>query len=323
MCFSDYSIVIDWLTFSAHFNSFDEMIDFLHLDELREYFEPCAPRWFYNAAYTYKNEITLFLGQRSDHTMCCFNISGKGCRDIERFSGIDLDYLLKYVNSADGFQLSRCDIAMDIIDNSFCIDDLINDTKAGNFTCRSKFYNIMESYDDGIIGKSLYFGRKCSNIFINIYDKRAEQKHKPDEMDNWTRIEIRLRHEDAVGFAKRYSEGMDVGYLFVGILNNYLKFLKPSDSDSNKSRWELTDYWEMVISHSNKVKIFSKLDVEYDILRFERYLYKQCGSAIATALTLYSPIELKNQIELRNIKPNKKQQFLIDNYTEGIDFKLM
>lgn len=323
MCYSEYPIVIDWLTFSAHFNSFDEMIDFLHLDELRNYFEPCAPRWFYNAAYTYKNEITLFLGQRSDHTMCCFNISGRGCRDIESFSDIDLGDLLLQIYSSEGFKLSRCDVAMDIIDNSFCIDDLINDTRAGNFSCRSKFYNIMESCDDGIIGKSLYFGRKESNIFINIYDKRAERGYKPDEMDNWTRIEIRLRHEDAVGFSKKFSDGMDVGYLFVGVLNNYLKFLKPSDSDSNKSRWELADYWQTILTHSEKVKIFTKPGVEYDFSRFEKYLFNTCGSSIATFLQLYSPIDLKNQIELRNIKPNKKQQFLIDNYTEGIDFKLM
>ena len=70
----------------------------------------------------------------------------------------------------------------------------------------------MQSIDDGIEGTSLYFGKQSSNCFINIYDKRAERGFKPEDMPNWTRIEIRLRAENAKGFSDKLLTGQDVGF---------------------------------------------------------------------------------------------------------------
>lgn len=317
----DFPVVLDWLTFSGHFRSFQEIIDFLGLSKIANSFVPAAPRWFYKTAVTYSKEITLYLSQNSDYTMACINISGRGCRFLESFSDYEIDDILQKVQKTEGFKISRVDIAMDIIDNDFSITQLVDDTRAGNFTCRSKFYNIMESCDNGIKGSSLYFGKKGSNIFINIYDKRAERGYQSDSMDNWTRVEVRLRHENAEGFLLKYFEGgNDLGYIFVGIVNNYLRFLKPSD-DSNKSRWDTAEYWQRILYHCEKVKVFYKPGVEYDFSQYERYLFNNCGSAIATYFKLHNPWELKNEIELRNIKPNAKQQFLIDNYIEGVDYQ--
>lgn len=317
-----YPVIVDWLTFSGHFSNFQEMIHFLGLENSSLDFEECPPKWFYKYAMTYNNEITLMLSQKDDYTMAAVNISGRGCRDIESFSDYSIDDLIIKVHSLSDFQLSRIDIAMDIIDNSFSIDKLVKATRKGNFTCRSKFYNIMESSDDGVKGTSLYFGKQNSNCYINIYDKRAERGYKLEEMPNWTRIEVRLRHENAVGFCDKFVFGADVGYLFTGVLNNYLRFVVNS-SDTNKSRLKTAPYWQKLLSHTEQIKVFESVGVEYDYSKFENYLFNICGSSIVTYLKTHSVEDLLNEISLRNIKLNKRQQILVDNYINGIDYMLL
>ena len=115
---------------------------------------------------------------------------------------------------------------MDVIDNKFDIQTLVKNYRKGNYTCRSKFSNVMESIDDGIKGTSLYFGKQKSNIYINIYDKRAERGYKPDEFPNWTRLEIRLRGPNAQGFAQQlYDSGLNVGFFMPAYLITILDSL--------------------------------------------------------------------------------------------------
>ncbi|MCH5320862.1 MAG: replication initiation factor domain-containing protein [Eubacterium sp.] len=319
---SKYPVIIDWLTLSGHFTTFQEMIRFLGLENSGLTFEETSPKWFYKYAMTYNNEIILMLCQKDDYTMAAVNISGRGCRTIESFSDFSLFDLICKIVSLDNFKVSRIDIAMDIMDNSFSISSLVSATRKGNFTCRSKFYNIMESSDDGIQGTSLYFGKQNSNCFINIYDKRAERGFKPEEMPNWTRIEVRLRHEDAVGFCERLVSGYDVGRLYCGVINNYLRFVVNS-SDTNKSRLKTAPYWQKILLHTEKIKVFDSVGVEYDYSKFEEYLFNTCGSTIITYLKTHTVDEFINELSMRNIKLNKRQQILVDNYINGIDYMFL
>ena len=203
------------------------MIEFLGLKNSGHEFKECPPRWFYKYSVTYDNHITLMLTQKEDYTAACVNISGQGCRLIESFSCYSLLDLIKRVALLYDFNMSRIDIAQDIIDEKFNIDKLVKAYKKGNYTCRSKFSNLMQSIDDGIEGTSLYFGKKGSNCFINIYDKRAERGFIPEDMPNWTRIEIRLRAENATApYWKKilqHSEKVSV-FESVGVEYNYSKF---------------------------------------------------------------------------------------------------
>lgn len=319
---SEYPVIIDWLTFSGHFSTFQDIICFLGLKNSSLEFEEAPPKWFYKYAMTYNNEITLYMGQKDDYTMAAINISGRGCRDIESFSEYSLADIISKIVQKEKFQVSRIDIAMDILDDTFSIERLVTATRKGNFTCRSKFYNIMESSDDGIKGISLYFGKQNSNCFINIYDKRAERGYKPDEMINWTRVEIRLRHENAVGFCKQVASGLDVGYLYTGVLNNYLRFVVNSP-DKNKSRLKTAPYWQKLLSHTEQIKFFDSVGVEYDYSKFENYLFNTCGSSIVTYLKTHTVDEFINELSQRNIKLNKRQQILVENYIKGIDYMIL
>lgn len=207
-----YPLIIDWITFSGHFTTFEEIIEFLGLKNSGLEFKECSPRWFYKYSVTYDNHITLMLTQKEDYTAACVNITGQGCRLIESFSCYSLLDLIKRVAALEDFNVSRIDIAQDVIDDNFSIDTLVRAYRNGNFICRAKFTNLMQSNNDGIKGTSLYFGKEGSNCYINIYDKRAERGFTPEDMPNWTRIEIRLRSVNAEGFANKLLTDEDVGF---------------------------------------------------------------------------------------------------------------
>lgn len=215
---SKYPIIIDYITFSGVFNTFEEMIDFLGLKNANLEFKPIGPRWFFKYAVDYDNMITLMLSQKDSITSACVNITGKGCRLLESFSCYDLTQIINRVTELPDFQLTRVDIAMDVIDDKFDIQTLVKNYEKGNYTCRCKFSNVMKSIDDGIKGTSLYFGKQSSNIYINIYDKRAERGYSPEDMPNWTRLEIRLRGPNAVGFGEKLYENCNVGFFIPAYL---------------------------------------------------------------------------------------------------------
>lgn len=73
---SKYPLIIDWLTVSGHFITFEEMIEFLGLKNSGLEFKECPPRWFYKYSVTYDNHITLMLSQKEDYTAGCINLSG-------------------------------------------------------------------------------------------------------------------------------------------------------------------------------------------------------------------------------------------------------
>lgn len=327
-----YPVIVDWLTFSGHFCSFQEMIEFLGLTDSGLQFEENGARGFYQSSINYNDELVLYLGHKAynnetkkveyDASACKVDISGKGCRDIESFSDFSLDELIFKVVSKNDFKVSRIDIAMDVInDKSFKYDSLIKAYLKNNFTCRSKAHTIIKGTNDGVSGISLYFGRKSSNIFINIYDKGAERGYKPDEI-SWTRFEVRLRHENAEGFCNKLAEGYDVGYLYVGVVNNYLRFVVNS-TDSNKSRLKTAPYWDRLLSHTEQIKVFDKKFVEYDYSKFENDLFNSCGSRVLAYLKVHSVQDLQNELSMRNIKLNPKQQIIVDNYKDGIDYMIL
>lgn len=69
--------------------------------------------------------------------------------------------------------------------------------------------------------------------------------------------------------------------------------------------------------------MFSKVGVEYDMSSFEKYLFNQCGSSILTYLQTHSMQSLIDELGQRDIKLNKKQQLLVDNYVQDCDFYII
>ena len=98
---------------------------------------------------------------------------------------------------------------------------------------------------------------------------------------HWIRVEVVLRDVNASGAVDQILQHEDVGPVFSGILSNYLVYCDPS-TDSNRSRWQPTEYWEKLLQGAAALHIVSDPGLEYNIFRLESYLRDQCGGAIYT-----------------------------------------
>lgn len=78
-----------------------------------------------------------------------------------------------------------------------------------------------------------------------------------------------------------------------------------------------------MLSHTEKVKVFSKVGIEYDFSKLENYLFNTCGSSILTYLYTHSMDEFINELGQRDIKLNQRQQRLVDNYVKDCDFYII
>lgn len=97
------------------------------------------------------------------------------------------------------------------------------------------------------------------------------------------RVELQLRDSRAEEFIKI---PMDIGEAFAGVVLNYLRFVEPDETDSNKSRWVMTDYWAKLVDGACAIKIFTVPGGAYNLEQCDHYVFNMAGNAIAAELEL-------------------------------------
>ena len=127
---------------------------------------------------------------------------------------------------------------------------------------------------------------------------------------HWIRVEVVLRDVNASGAVDQILQHEDVGPVFSGILSNYLVYCDPS-TDSNRSRWQPTEYWEKLLQGAAALHIVSDPGLEYNIFRLESYLRDQCGGAIYTWSQIYGLDGLEQLIKTRRSPLNPKHRMLL------------
>ena len=75
-----------------------------------------------------------------------------------------------------------------------------------------------------------------------------------------------------------------------------------------------------MLSHTDKISVFSSVGIEYDFGKLENYLFNTAGSSIKTYLLTHSVDDLLNELGQRDIKLNARQQRLVDNFVQDCDF---
>lgn len=213
-------------------------------------------------------------------------LSGKGVRSYELHA--PAEDLIRTLASED-VSFTRIDLALDIKDGSIRFTELLQYLNANNVVTRFKKYKYIvekEINEDGqtVLGESVYFGSKASNIFIRIYDK-AKQLEQSGE---WIRIEICYKADHANALAlyiahqltDRTGELKTVGQLFAETLQNYLRFVEPSGADTNKRRWKTASFWQNIITSSERLKLSFK-GIEIDPEKSEEWIRSQVAPTLA------------------------------------------
>ncbi len=134
------------------------------------------------------------------------------------------------------------------------------------------------------------------------------------EIEYWVRFEMQLRNERADCFLKSLMAGNDLGRLFVRVINNYLRFIEPSETDSNKSRLKTASYWFDFLGTFEKASLYIP-EHYYNETKLEKFVKTQVSGSVVAFIALFGFDEFKNIITCKShLTLNPKYQLLLSQH---------
>lgn len=319
-----------------------------------------SERYYFNgiSVHVAGNNSTVFTGSARQRSISgvWLEMSGQGCRTFESYGHGDWQTLLDYVSfnnqeitervkDADGNEkhvkynahnitVNRVDLAYDDFLGYLDIHKIAEDTRAHNYV--SKFRSdpqIIESIGDVESALTVTHGRMGSDVFIRIYDKRLES-HAEDFTDHWIRSEIMLRHDRAAaaidlltdqydykdGVRYLISSKKEIDEMYFLVMNNYLRFIQPSDTDSNRWRAPLADHWEKFCNSvtSFRISLFTSSGVDYSLLRMDNYVENVLSGVIYTYVTVHGVDKMLDICNSNVYKLSNKYRLLLAEAAEPV-----
>lgn len=295
-------LLIDYFSFTTLFLSKEDVVELLGLNKPQVVWEVAKGNHGYRQAIYFSSIKVYWDGEVNQGVWC--EMTGQGCRAYESFGANDFLGLFKLVR--DGrIKITRLDVAFDDHTGLVDISDLCNDTLSGDFISRFRSWEVVQSNK----GKSVNQGSVQSSVLIRIYDKAAERGFTDGR--HWVRFEIQMRDERAEEFINQCDEP---GQIFAGVLLNYLRYVEPTEGDSNKWRWPLKDYWAALIGDALKISIYKTPGVEYNIGNLKTFVVNQAGNAIDTYINIFGLASFLDDLKSRETMQNPKYQQLIQKY---------
>lgn len=305
---NDY-IIYDYITFTSKIDSHLSIIDFLGLHDVT--FENLKGFYGYRSRL-YFNGISIHYDGRDDMGICV-EMSGKGCRTWEKYGNSDYDKLFAIIleNYSDDTQnrymnITRIDIAYDDFSGVLDLPNLCRETQLKNFVSRFKDWQVIY----GNKGISVNHGSTRSNVYIRIYDKRLEQNAE-EQVEHWVRCEIQMRKECALGFIKIKNSFKNKYFL---VLNNYLRYIVPTDNESNSSMLDTAPYWLNFIEYAESRSIFHKPADNYSFEKLFGFVNNQLSGAISTYIDVVGVEQFL--VDINNSRKGKKLNIKYKNIKE-------
>ena len=293
-------ILIDWLTVTSKTLDVDDFKKLLGMDS--------CPWMTTKGYYGYRHReyyecISIHYDGTKDMGVC-LEMSGQGCRAFESVGAGDFEIFFSKILEEEDLRVTRLDIAFDDHTGILDINQIVSDTedlkcvvtpfRSWCTTCSNK-------------GKSVDIGSKTSSVLIRIYDKAAERGFKDSDM-HWVRVEMQLRDSRAFEFLKI---PLTIGESFLNVLCNYLCYVTPG-KDTNKSRWELRDYWANLLENAYAISIYSKPGMEYNLSNVDNFVFRNAANAIDCAIQCYGLTRFLEKIAKREVRQNPKYTSIIE-----------
>lgn len=304
-------IIFDWLTFTTKKDSINSIKSFMGFDEFD--FEEIKGRYGYTKRLFYDG-INIYFGGSEDMGICV-ELSGKGCRNFEKYGSSDYYELFSYlISNSDDCHITRLDVAFDDFDGILDFNVIADSIANKQYLSRFREFHIERTYskDPKFEDFCIYCGSRQSETLFRIYDKKAEQERF--DLEHWLRFELQLRRSRAECFVNLLLSDNDISDLFVCVINNYLRFVVPSESDTNKSRAVTCEWWFNFLQTFQKVSLCLP-DDDYTESRLERFVKKQTSSAIVAFIALNGFNAFRDVITGKSkIKLNQKYMNLLKSH---------
>ena len=328
---SDNRILFDWFSFSSRIDSFETLASLIGLSNVNWQLKFGVRG--YSQRYVFEG-ITIhyagyggsrFSGSSRETVVkgAWLEMTGQGCRTFESYGTGDWKSLVNYcVFNSQDITVNRVDLAYDDFKGFLDIDSIFDDALSLNFV--SKFRNVYTttSIDTSThdIGKTVCHGKESSDVYIRIYDKLVEQ-HAYDYLDHWVRAEIMLRHERAASALELLSDDnlSNLSEIYFLILNNYLRYISPSETDSNRWRAPLAPHWEKFSNSvtSFSISLYSAPGVDYNVVNLKNYVVDTSGSAILTFIKIFGVEKLLELVQQKLPFLSPKYRSLLDSFDDG------
>lgn len=323
-------ILIDWFAFTTSICSPFDIINLLGMSDC-PFVETTGARGWRKRLYF--NCISIHFDGHDG--MVWLEMSGQGCRAFETLGHGDYNILFNFVlDNKSQCNVTRLDVAYDDFNGLLDLDCIVSDTLSHNFVSRTRDWDVNISSK----GRCVTFGVHKSDVIIRIYDKAAE-RGRSDEIDHWVRAEIMLKHDRAFEFVRllmpeydytivnnfkaikqksvliRPAEQIDKLYFLV--LNNYLRFIRPVSTDTNKWRFPTAEHWISFCSSvtTDRVSLFVKPGVDYNVNKLSNVVTQMYGGAIYTYIHLFGINDLEDRVHICGAKLNPKYKMLLAENT--------
>lgn len=293
-------VLYDWLSFTSKTHTPEDLIAALGLSS--------CPWQEIKGAHGYRDRkyfscISIHYNGREDMGVWV-EMSGQGCRTFETLSRVGWDALFSFIDT-NHLKITRLDVAFDDHSGILNIRDIVEDTQEGNFVSKSDYWETVLSSK----GSTVQIGSPQSKVLVRIYDKARERRCSEDT--HWVRVEIQLRDDRAIQFTQI---PMSIGEAFSGVLLNYLRYVIPDDTDTNKWRWMMRPYWMNMLEVLTPISIYTAPGMDYNIDRCREYVVNQAGNAIDCLIRIYGLNEFKAMVDHRPTSKNPKYEALVRQY---------
>jgi len=300
-------ILYDWLSFSSKVHTVEQIMEIIGFTGAS--FQEIYGFYGYNKRITYEGVSILYDGHTPNMGIM-LDMSGQGCRTFETLGTGDWESLfdlIKHWQANKLMNITRLDIAYDDNEGVLDIAKISNDTEAGNYIAKTRNYEVIISSK----GRTVTHGSKSSGVYIRIYDKAKERGHTDGR--HWIRFELQLRDKNALGFIQNDT---DIGIKFLGVVYNYLRYIIPNATDTNRRRWVNTDYWQNFIKSVEKIRIYQKPGIEYNERNLEVFVLRNSGNSINVFRKIFGDANLIRALDIIDNEANYslKQKKLIDKY---------
>lgn len=241
-------LLIDWLSWT------------LPCSQARAFFErfPWDSQQLDHGAMGYSHSAVIlahgrkFWNPRRPEMGVHYSLGAQALAQVDDLAGL-MESVLEL-----GGHFCRLDLAMDSSDLD--MERILGKLERGEYLSRWKGYAVVYRVahtENGsqVGGKTIYFGSRGSRMFARLYDKAAERRSKGLDVDgNLIRFEIEAKKDRADALA-----GLVLAHdwdTLLGVFRGYLTFLEPQEGDSNKSRWQVSAWWDAFLQGVATVRGF-------------------------------------------------------------------
>lgn len=305
-------ILYDWFAMTSKIDSVESLIDKIGFTSDVKFEDTYG-------FYGYKNRV-MFDGisihynhnqKNADYPLIEF--TGQGCRDFETYTDGNWWRLFEMALDTENYHVTRLDVAFDDHDGIFDIRNMVMKTLNREYVSKTHKAQIVDSITREVDSWSLQFGVRQSDMYCRVYDKARERGYTDDRY--WIRCETVFKDEYALNFIRNK---LPLGEKYCGILKNYLRFVEPNKSDSNKRRWKTSKFWDKFLGNCNKVKLYTPKTVDYNLSRIGRYVFHQAGNSVDTYIKCVGLTQFLEELRLRGQSLNVHQKRIINEYKARI-----